>query len=454
MADGADVAYSFPMLNSKKIVGYLGDLNIHVSEQMLASPKDHVPQLTMLFERLVETTLGVTKEEMSQPVFAGLGCLTYPELHDESIAFLALFRNVCRMMRISRIEDFALKDMSDPNQKRLRRQLSAVINFVRFKEGKEHLYLDAMAKKQRLAAAVAAAQQRNNKLQEEHEDIQDRMAEKNKAIEAVNAKHEAAKQKTVELTKSVGTAREELARVKKDNNDIKDRVATAQATLNRAELEKKNLQAQVVSSPKRILREVSDLQQSLEQELSEVEAETRKAQSFKHSVVVMNKARRELAKATANIEEAATELSKQESAMREVKNTQYKIHEKRNDFATRSSEKAELQRRLVRFEEKLAHLRKQAAFKTEAMAGEMEAIRAAIAENEAHYNEAHARMEESQAVLDQYRQEKENVEAEVAKNVSDTKELLTQIGGITGAYARRLQAAMRDGEHHPSTVLT
>lgn len=34
MADGADVAYSFPMLNSKKIVGYLGDLNIHVSEQV------------------------------------------------------------------------------------------------------------------------------------------------------------------------------------------------------------------------------------------------------------------------------------------------------------------------------------------------------------------------------------------------------------------------------------
>lgn len=34
MADGADVAYSFPMLTSKKIVGYLGDLNIHVSEQV------------------------------------------------------------------------------------------------------------------------------------------------------------------------------------------------------------------------------------------------------------------------------------------------------------------------------------------------------------------------------------------------------------------------------------
>ena len=49
---------------------------------MLANPKEHVQQVTMLFERLVETTLGVTKEEMSQPVFAGLDCLTFPELHD------------------------------------------------------------------------------------------------------------------------------------------------------------------------------------------------------------------------------------------------------------------------------------------------------------------------------------------------------------------------------------
>lgn len=50
--------------------------------QMLANPKEHVQQVTMLFERLVDTTLGVTKEEMSQPVFAGLECLSYPELHD------------------------------------------------------------------------------------------------------------------------------------------------------------------------------------------------------------------------------------------------------------------------------------------------------------------------------------------------------------------------------------
>lgn len=46
--------------------------------------------------------------------------------------------------------------------------------------------------------------------------------------------------------------------------------------------------------------------------------------------------------------QAATELRKQESAFKEVKNTQYKLQEKRDEFAALSSEKAELQRKLVR----------------------------------------------------------------------------------------------------------
>lgn len=45
-----------------------------------------------------------------------------------------------------------------------------------------------------------------------------------------------------------------------------------------------------------------------------------------------------------------------------------------------------------RFEEKLAHLRKQATFKTDAMAEEIEAIRTAIAENERLYDEVRHRV--------------------------------------------------------------
>lgn len=35
MGDGGDVVYSFPVLNSKQIVGYLSDVNIHVAEEVI-----------------------------------------------------------------------------------------------------------------------------------------------------------------------------------------------------------------------------------------------------------------------------------------------------------------------------------------------------------------------------------------------------------------------------------
>lgn len=36
----------------------------------------------MIFEKLVETATGVTNEDMSQPAFAGLNELTYPDIHE------------------------------------------------------------------------------------------------------------------------------------------------------------------------------------------------------------------------------------------------------------------------------------------------------------------------------------------------------------------------------------
>lgn len=45
----------------------------------------------MVFEKLVETTMGVTREDMSQPAFAGLATLSHPELHDVSGTFAKIY---------------------------------------------------------------------------------------------------------------------------------------------------------------------------------------------------------------------------------------------------------------------------------------------------------------------------------------------------------------------------
>ena len=51
------------------------------------------------YTTVVELFLGVTPEELNQPKFAGLEELPYPELHEDSVPTLALFRAVCVLPR-------------------------------------------------------------------------------------------------------------------------------------------------------------------------------------------------------------------------------------------------------------------------------------------------------------------------------------------------------------------
>lgn len=134
----------------------------------------------------------VSREELQQPVFAAIDVLEYPELHDESIPFLAFMTNLSLLLRSSGIKDFTAQvsmqiqpswvwyrasaevmcarlyarrtnsnilyeqDVFKPEPARLRKQISAIINFARHREHKLAFWADIMEQAQ-LASDEAAA---------------------------------------------------------------------------------------------------------------------------------------------------------------------------------------------------------------------------------------------------------------------------------------------------------
>ncbi len=64
--------------------------DMEVSDVDLKTPKPALVACT--FELFLEMLMGVTKEELNQPTFAGLKALSHRELHEESIPRLTLFR--------------------------------------------------------------------------------------------------------------------------------------------------------------------------------------------------------------------------------------------------------------------------------------------------------------------------------------------------------------------------
>ena len=66
------------------------NLGIRMTESDLTKPEPSFVQ--EVYEIFVEVLSGITKEELNQQQFVGLGELEFPELHEDSIPRIALFR--------------------------------------------------------------------------------------------------------------------------------------------------------------------------------------------------------------------------------------------------------------------------------------------------------------------------------------------------------------------------
>ncbi|CAM9706400.1 unnamed protein product [Phaeothamnion confervicola] len=242
---GAVGGYSFPTLKGNRILECLQDLQIPMTEECLINPENHADGVQRVFERLVEATTGVTREGLGQPVFAGLNVLNYAELHDESIPELAFFRACNKMMEMSCVFDFRLKDLLHPNKNRLRRHLSAVINFCKFREERMMVYTALVARKEELLARRTAAAHDKARLEEELAALRRQTAEKAKIVEQEEAECRRVEAEIADRNRQQAEIRHEGSLLKRTANDLKDRLAALALGMEEARIDRDRLMAQV-----------------------------------------------------------------------------------------------------------------------------------------------------------------------------------------------------------------
>ncbi len=163
------------------------DSHVHASYtnnvQVLSAPDKNRDSVVRVLERLVEATMGTTREDMAQPQFAGLSALNFAELQEESIPELAFFRACSRMMEVSCVFDFSVNDLLHPTRQRLRRHLSAVINFCKFREERMMLYTQLAAQKEQCAMQASSLNDERVELQRELAALKEQTAEEAKLTE-------------------------------------------------------------------------------------------------------------------------------------------------------------------------------------------------------------------------------------------------------------------------------
>lgn len=260
-------AYSFPLLKFPEIAQFLSDSGISTSQTELSNPSKNIEKHTSLFETLAIWCTGVTPEEISPPApqLRGLSSLgDYPELHDHSIRQLNLFRVCSKMMEACCADDFCLKDLIDPNPKSLRIHLSAIINFLRFREEKYGILEDFTAKNDELKRSLEDLTDRNQSLHRQKKTLEDLKADM--IISQIESDINTLGQSITEMNTHQAEIREENARLKSHHTNLKESIASKSIQLDQERETKRHLSGQIVNSPDRFRKQIGDVRQALQNE--------------------------------------------------------------------------------------------------------------------------------------------------------------------------------------------
>ena len=109
-------AYIIPI---NDIISCLTEVGIKVKAEDLVQPEEKKENIKRIFEQLAEICLGVNRDEMSQPTFAGLQAMNYPELHEDSIPQINCFRILQQLFQRYGIKDFCLNDITASSSRML-----------------------------------------------------------------------------------------------------------------------------------------------------------------------------------------------------------------------------------------------------------------------------------------------------------------------------------------------
>ena len=307
----------------------------------------------MTEESFTQTSISEMKYRQSLP---------YPELHDESFSNLKFFRALQKLFHICGLNGhghghghghnsdggygFGLVDLGAPTKVRFKRQLSAAINFIKYREDSLVTYYDLASQREELLRGLQEAQHEkhnlSNMLQQAKDDARHRWDEAN----IINDDCADLEGEIAQQNKLQRTLRGESEELKKMANRLKDQIAAVDMALQEKDAEERKLLPQVVDSPDELKMQIKELGGGLEQEKNRLDEAMDELKVAELRVRNVEKAKNDVLAATRLAEELIMEKEKYNGVQEEVEEVKKAIDANRREIESlkniRSGHEADL----------------------------------------------------------------------------------------------------------------
>ncbi|XP_059136852.1 kinetochore protein Nuf2 [Peromyscus eremicus] len=352
---------SFPRYNVTEIVVHIRNKILTGADGKNLSKNDLYPNpkpevLHTIYMRALQIVYGIRPEHFyMMPVNVEV---MYPQLMEGFLPITNLYSHLASFMPICRVNDFEFSDLLYPKGKRTMRFLSAIINFIHFREACQETYAEFLLenkssadKMQQLRSVHQEASMKLEKLEsvpvEEQEEFRQLMDDIQELQHLLN--HEF-RQKTAVLQEGIAQKKSAISEKTKRLNELKLSLASLKEVQD-------SLKSKVVDSPEKVknLKEkMKDTVQKLQSSRQEV---MEKYELYRDSVDCLPSCQLEVQLYQKKIQDLADNREKLSSILKECLNLEDQIESDSSELKKLKTEENSLKRLVTVKKEKLATTR-------------------------------------------------------------------------------------------------
>ena len=345
----------FPKLPPAEILEAMQQLDVPCTMEDLTNPADW--KVRAIFLALVKRLLNYSEEDARTHNFHAAEHLEFPELHEDTVPTIAFFQQCQRLLAMcgdvepgTTDANFSLQDLKQPDGKRLRRQLSAVINFILFVESKEPTYQGMAERTELLRAQKQELEQECARLDRERAAATHQRQVEQPEADRIGTENAAKAEQVSSLWNRQTELHKEKQALKKQLGEAQDTLNETKFQLQDAAKERDTLKAQVVPEPRKLKNDLVGLQGGVASAREEVR--TLELQLAQHG-----KQREELERVEQQLEGAVTLQAECEAAQGKVKEAQRQIDDSKAHVAKVESETTKTQHDIRAFNTRIENAR-------------------------------------------------------------------------------------------------
>jgi kinetochore protein Nuf2 len=255
------------------------------------------------------------------------------------------------------VPEFSMDEVFQPTAKHTIRNMSALINYARFREERLDIAEELKQESEDLDA------QRQD-LQDENEQLQKRLAElradKEELVplkEEIVADCDALTTDVTKLNKRQATLGNEIKELKAESNQYMDRIATDIMRTHEAKQETEKLRTQIVQSPEKIKKQLADMKTAVNGERSNVAGQESQLKDVRGRLDRVQKLNKDMKKNLAVVDELEAQAEKAKNAKAVLKETSTNIESNEDERRTLRNEEQTLRRQLDATKEKMKRVK-------------------------------------------------------------------------------------------------